>query len=294
MRGSRTFSMPIPMRWRSLGRLTRRVACRVRSDHPSVTLPLIPSAPSRQRTARSERPSRRAIFCHWFVSSQFQQLVIVRRCPWHGGRPSDWTRSPGLFALVDWPSAGPASSGVLPQMSDTLPTILTGPSRDKLKDSVDRVALLGRPLLDPSNQQLIDRSQLLARLITLLSRSTGHCATSLQADPNRELALARLCEMHTGREHYSRSIQSEVGCGYQRGATFVVPHFFPLDEGAPDHSAGPRRKPSLHLPARDCRCSCEAAWPTALLSGDARSAVYCPTLTKGTSGREKYQKKVIA
>src|SRR5271165_6779939 len=50
---------------------------------------------------------------------------------------------------------------------------------------------------------------------------------------------------------------------------------------------------SLHVPARDCRCSWRPL-AAALLSGDARSAVYCPTLTKGTSGREKYQKKVIA
>src|SRR5271165_2221474 len=72
-------------------------------------------------------------------------------------------------------------------MSDPLPTIFTGPSGNKLKDAVDRITLLSRPLLDPGNQQSIDRSQLLARLITLSFRSTGHCATSLQADQNREL-----------------------------------------------------------------------------------------------------------
>jgi hypothetical protein len=68
----------------------------------------------------------------------------------------------------------------LPQMSDPLPTILAGPTGDKLKDSVDRITLFGRPLLDPGDQQSIDRGQLLAGLITLLSRSFGHCATSLQ------------------------------------------------------------------------------------------------------------------
>ena len=51
--------------------------------------------------------------------------------------------------------------------------------------------------------------------------------------------------------------------------------------------------PSLHVPASDCRCRSKPL-VAALLSGDARSAVYCPTLTEGTSGREKYQKKVIA
>jgi hypothetical protein len=122
-------------------------------------------------------------------------------------------------------------------MSDTLPTILTSPSRDKFKDFIDRGTLFGRPLLDPGNQQLIDGGQLLAWLTTLLSRSTGHCATSLQADPNRELASRDYAKC-TGPEQYSRSIQSEVGCGYQRGATFMAPHFFPLDEGAPDPQLG--------------------------------------------------------
>ena len=53
----------------------------------------------------------------------------------------------------------------LPQMSDTLPTILTGPARDKLKDSVDRVTLLGRPLLDCGNQQLIDAANRLVSVV---------------------------------------------------------------------------------------------------------------------------------
>src|SRR5271166_2295033 len=87
----------------------------------------------------------------------------------------------------------------LPQMSDTLPTILTSPSRNKLEDSVDRVTLLGRSLLDPGNQQSIDGGQLLARRITLLSRSLGHCATSLQEDRSRA-CVARRCEMQKSRE----------------------------------------------------------------------------------------------
>src|SRR5271165_2597902 len=125
--------------------------------------------------------------CRWFVSSQFQQLAIVRRCPWHGGRPSDWTRSPGYLCPGGLALCGTRKSSSSPQISDPLPAIFTCPSRNKLKDAVDRITLLGRSLLDPGNQQLIDRSQLLARLITLSSRSTGHCATSLQADRDREL-----------------------------------------------------------------------------------------------------------
>jgi hypothetical protein len=44
----------------------------------------------------------------------------------------------------------------LPQLLNAPPTILTGPSRDKLKDSVDRITLFGRALLNPRNQQSID------------------------------------------------------------------------------------------------------------------------------------------
>jgi len=58
----------------------------------------------------------------------------------------------------------------------------------------------------------------------------------------------------TRRELYSRSIESEVGCVYQCGTTFVVPHIFPLDEGAPDTQHG-RDEVGSALSALDCRCS---------------------------------------
>src|SRR5271166_2662215 len=67
---------------------------------------------------------------HWFVSSQVQQLVIVCRCPWHGGRPSDWTRPPGTLCPGGLALCGTRKFSGLPQMSDTLPTILAGPSRN--------------------------------------------------------------------------------------------------------------------------------------------------------------------
>jgi hypothetical protein len=51
-----------------------------------------------------------------------------------------------------------------PQLLDALPAVSTRPFRDKLEDSVDRVTLLGRPLLDPGNQHLIDCRQLLTTL----------------------------------------------------------------------------------------------------------------------------------
>src|SRR5271166_6171218 len=106
----------------------------------------------------------------------------MRRRPWHRARFSDWTRFPRTLCPDGMALCESRKFRGLPQMSDTLPTILTNPSRDQLEDSVDRVTLLGRSLLDPSNQQSIDGDQLLARRITLLSRSLGHCATSLQED----------------------------------------------------------------------------------------------------------------
>ena len=57
-RGSRTLSMPFPIRYLSRAGLTCNIFRNARSDHPSVTLALIPSAPSRKRTARAERPRR--------------------------------------------------------------------------------------------------------------------------------------------------------------------------------------------------------------------------------------------
>src|SRR5271157_1599579 len=155
--------------------------------------------------------------CHWFVASQVQQLVIVRRCPWHGGRSSDWTRLPRTLCLAGMTLCRTRKFRALPQKSDPLPTILAGPTGDKLKDSVDRLALFGRPLLDPGDQQSIDGGQLLAGLITLLSRSTGHCATLLLQNWRCELASLDKVKV-TGREHYSRSIQSEAGSCCQAGA----------------------------------------------------------------------------
>jgi hypothetical protein len=49
--------------------------------------------------------------------------------------------------------------GGVPQVSDTLATIPTGPSRDELKDSVDCLAFLRSPLLDRSQQHLVDGCQ---------------------------------------------------------------------------------------------------------------------------------------
>jgi hypothetical protein len=51
------------------------------------------------------------------------------------------------------------------QLVDALPAVSTRPLRDKLKNSVDCLALFGRPEFDPSDQQLIDGCQLFAARI---------------------------------------------------------------------------------------------------------------------------------
>lgn len=104
------------------------------------------------------------------------------------------------------------------------------------------------------------------------------------------LCRARLCEMHTGREQYSRSIQSEVGCGYQRGATFVVPHIFPLDEGAPDTQHG-RDEVGSALSALDFRCS---ARPLGRCFAKRRCtvAVSAPYLLKEHPGGKSIKRKL--
>src|SRR6266498_4634441 len=61
IRGSRTLIMPLPTKYLSLAGLTRNNFCSARCDHPSLTFALMPSAPSRKRTARTERPRRCAI-----------------------------------------------------------------------------------------------------------------------------------------------------------------------------------------------------------------------------------------
>src|SRR6267154_2697349 len=86
MRGSRTRSIPLATRYRSLARLTRRSFRKPRCDHPSLTLALMPSAPSLKRTARTERPRRWAIFVTGFVAGPIQKLVVILWEPWPGER----------------------------------------------------------------------------------------------------------------------------------------------------------------------------------------------------------------
>ena len=60
-RGSRTLNMPLPMKCLSLAGLTRNNFRNARWDHPSETFALMPSAPRRKRTARTDRLRRCAI-----------------------------------------------------------------------------------------------------------------------------------------------------------------------------------------------------------------------------------------
>jgi hypothetical protein len=57
IRGSRIRNTPPATSCRKRVRLIRNNFRNARCDHPSVTLALIPSAPRRKRTARSERPN---------------------------------------------------------------------------------------------------------------------------------------------------------------------------------------------------------------------------------------------
>src|SRR5271157_2017377 len=74
IRGSRTLNTPLPMSRRTLECLTRSVAISVRSDHPSVTLALMPRAAIRKRTARIERPMRWAILLTGSYPARFNNL----------------------------------------------------------------------------------------------------------------------------------------------------------------------------------------------------------------------------
>ena len=205
---------------------------------------------------------------------------------------SDWARSPGLLCLGGWPSAGPASSGVFRRCRIRCQQSSRVHSGTSSRIRLIASRFLAGPCLIPAISNRSMAANCLLGLLPFGPGALGHCATSLQADRNRELASRDYAKC-TGREQYSRSIQSEVGCGYQRGATFVVPHFFPWTKERLILSWAESEAESALSSAR-LPVQLRGRLAAALLSGDARSAVYCPTLTKGTSGRKKYQKKVIA
>ena len=71
------------------------------------------------------------------------------------------------------------------------------------------------------------------------------------------------------------------------------PALLSMDEGAPDPQLGREHAESARFQGAIADAGRDRS-AAALLSGDARSAVYWPTFTEGTSGRKKYQKKVIA
>jgi hypothetical protein len=104
-------------------------------------------------------------------------------------------------------------------MANTPPTVSARQLWDQLKDLVDRVALRRRAKSDSSNQQTVNNRQPFGidlAWLTLLSRSLGHCPTSPQKDRCRDVA-SRDKAKFTGREAFSRSIQSEVGRRCQPG-----------------------------------------------------------------------------
>src|SRR6266545_4260741 len=73
IRGSRTLIMPLPTKYLSLAGLTRNSFRSARCDQPSLTFALMPNAPSRKRTARTDRPRRSAIFETGSYPAQFNK-----------------------------------------------------------------------------------------------------------------------------------------------------------------------------------------------------------------------------
>ena len=63
---------------------------------------------------------------------------------------------PRLFPLLGLARSETRKFGGLTQLSDALATIPTCPSRDELKDFLDRVLRFGGPLCDTGNQELVD------------------------------------------------------------------------------------------------------------------------------------------
>jgi hypothetical protein len=122
-------------------------------------------------------------------------------------------------------------------VSDTLATIPTGPSRDELKYSVDCLAFRRRPLLDRSQQHLVDGRQSPAVGFGLCVWSIGHCATPLPPDVNRELSSHDNAQC-TSRGHHSQSI---------RQATERRIFIFERDENRRAHSASSVVPPGLRL-----------------------------------------------
>ena len=156
MRGSRTLSMPFPIRYLSraglhtqhLPQRPQRPPVSDSGTHPEC------SEPEANRACRTAQALSNLF--HWFVPSQIQQPVVIRRCPWPGG----WPPGCGSFARssLPWLGGAPQEAQVrgLPQMSDALPAVSARPVRCQLKDLVDRLLLLGRAVFDPRDQQLID------------------------------------------------------------------------------------------------------------------------------------------
>ena len=194
MRGSRTLNMPLATRCRSLVRLTRSIACRVRSDHPSVTLALIPSALIRKRTALIERPRRWAIFLTGSYPAQFNSRSSSAGVQgWGAARRAE----PDFRALETlsrrWCCSKPASSGVLRKWRirrQQSPRVSSG--------TCSRILLIASrfaagPSLIPAiskRSTTANHLELILRRLTLFSRSLGHCPTSPQKDRCRELASA--------------------------------------------------------------------------------------------------------
>jgi hypothetical protein len=146
-----------------------------RPQRPPVSDPGADSEGSEPEANRTGGTSQAlSNFLYWFIPSPIQQSVVIRRCPRAAERPPDRAGLLRFFGLVRAALLKSRELGSLPEGSDALPAVSTPPFRDKLKDSVDRVTLFGRPLFDPGNQHLIDCRQLLTTLSGSLFPTIRH------------------------------------------------------------------------------------------------------------------------
>src|SRR6266542_2445787 len=78
----------------SLAGLTRNNFCSARCDQPSLTFALMPSAPRRKRTARTERPRRCAILFTGSYPAQSNSRPLLQQSTDERSAGSERRRSP--------------------------------------------------------------------------------------------------------------------------------------------------------------------------------------------------------
>ncbi len=131
MRGSRTLSMPFPIRYPQSGGTDMQHLSQ-RSQRPPVSDPGTHPECSEPEANRTDGTSQAlSNFLYWFVASPIQQSVVIRRCPW----ARCGVRGCGGFGPISLPCLG--GSPQEPQVR--------GPSADVGSDASSRhVSIPGR------------------------------------------------------------------------------------------------------------------------------------------------------